>query len=322
MSTLGASPKLQKQQVGGGGEAISSLPEELYHEILVRLPVKSLLTCYNALLSRMYNEFDFSVFSMDYLSFKYTRLSDVGSCNGLVVIWSYQKTQNITCLWNPATKEYKLIPKSSNANKKSVMHAFGYDDKTCAYKVVNVYKDVENISFGEVYTFGSNSWESIQAKPYSFRNKPKCGVLLNGVFHWLGKMCGCSVIVSLDVSHKEFKNLKLPKETLEKNLSFICVGILQNSLYVIVGVQCGFDVWVMQNYGVQESWGKRYNITNRSRFLRGLFFYNYGEILLLSSRKLTLYHPKNGIAGEANDLTVFLYGVNYVESLVSLNSGT
>lgn len=89
------------------------------------------------------------------------------------------------------------------------------------------------------------------------------------------------------------------------------------------------ELWVMQDYGVRESWTKRYIITHelitghRDYFFRFISSSKNGEILLMVEGKLVLYDLKDGsaISRDMGSRTVSTE-VNYIESLVSVNSVT
>lgn len=91
----------------------------------------------------------------------------------------------------------------------------------------------------------------------------------------------------------------------------------------------------MQDYGVKESWAKRYTITHeiiirttlRWRSIRSLSFWSFknGDVLFMIQGKLVLYDPTDGSAIErdmSGSVSSFGQGVTYFESLVSVKSGT
>lgn len=90
----------------------------------------------------------------------------------------------------------------------------------------------------------------------------------------------------------------------------------------------GVEVWVMQDYGVRESWTKRF-IFNHERivntnYLRLMRYFKNGQILLNDCGNLVIYDMKHSSVREPNNFRslTFYDADNYVESLVSLNSGT
>ncbi|XP_026443983.1 F-box protein CPR1-like [Papaver somniferum] len=378
---------------------MSSIPEELYHEILLRLPVKSLLICksvcrnwyalistsdfvkthtaiqdekpilmlelegpvwncessivysigYDSLASTSIVENDaIDGIEMDYpfksLAYRIVRL--LGSSNGLVCMWLFDKVGDrcCICLWNPATREYKEIPPFSAIGSYCdvQLHAFGYDHKTDDYKLLigveaAESKDTTNI---HVYTLASNSWKT--GIPYRFPYDQRAGVSFNGDLHWvpLGDQENY-VILSLDISDENFKEMQIPKE-LSRNAAnqYLFLGVLEGCLCLLVSLDVDgqFEVRKMLNYGVRETWTKCYVIAHDSLISKQFCFrivwsFENGEIIFLNGDGLVLYDLKNGSATELNiptcvkrvDGLVFLEFVdtkNHFESLVSLISGS
>ncbi|XP_026445709.1 F-box protein CPR1-like [Papaver somniferum] len=141
------------------------------------------------------------------------------------------------------------------------------------------------------------------------------------------------VLLSLDISNESFNEMQLPDELEEKNDDLCMVlGVLEGCLCALVSsyvndAKIGFEVWAMLDFGVQESWVKRYvigheSIISDSNYIRLMWTSKNGDILLLSCDSLVLYDPKHGSARELIINDTFLIADNYFQSLVSLNSGT
>ncbi|XP_026377944.1 F-box/kelch-repeat protein At3g06240-like [Papaver somniferum] len=136
-------------------------------------------------------------------------------------------------------------------------------------------------------------------------------------------------IFSLDIIQERLEELQLPEEPLVKKQKFT-VGKWDESLCLLVNVDNNniqFDVWVMQEYGVKDSWSRHFSVTLRSvddSLLRTMWSFRNGKILLKTSSGLVLYDPKNASTRETYIRHQMLGGELkiYVESLVSLNSGT
>ncbi|XP_026412969.1 F-box/kelch-repeat protein At3g06240-like [Papaver somniferum] len=359
------------------------IPEEICLEILIRLPVKSILKCKSVckswlsliskpnfaklhldiavqrknsrslilrgqnelIYSRVYDESlkstsfseieeDFVVGIEDY-PFKSSgyKIKLIGSCNGLVCLLFYDDDlvssmgEENFCVWNPGTKEFKKIhfQLSNSVNFQVCVYAFSYDAQNDSYKLLR-------LAFGggvNVYTLGSNSWKTIPAGNYiwlSYGNE----VLVNGYLHWLAISGSRMIIVSLDISNEEFKEIQLPVELVEnKRLNIIADGVLEGCLYLLVKVdEVGVEFWVMQDYGFRESWTKRYVITNEivtnGRCLSILWNFKNGEILFMEDGGLILYDPKHesAIERKLTSLTGVTSEKKYFETFVSLNSGT
>jgi len=102
----------------------------------------------------------------------------VGSCNGLVC--HYDSYDLNIVLWNLATKETKVVPKSTLPRSLAFFHAntngigFGFDAKTNDYKIINLLCfhhpnpnlssfQIEFIDQSEVYSLSTNSWRKVDS---------------------------------------------------------------------------------------------------------------------------------------------------------------
>ncbi|XP_026421251.1 F-box/kelch-repeat protein At3g06240-like [Papaver somniferum] len=166
-----------------------------------------------------------------------------------------------------------------------------------------------------VYTLRSNSWKTLQTKHYSG------WVLVNGALHWLAKTP--KVIVSFNISDERFKEIQLPGEVVEKMHLYplITLKVLEGCLCVIRVERD--EAWVMREYGVWESWMKHENkIASRYKYLK--WSSETGDCLIYSEgTDLVLYGPKHLSATrlKIGGLEITIVD-SYVESLVSLNTGT
>ncbi|XP_026459233.1 F-box protein CPR1-like [Papaver somniferum] len=157
------------------------------------------------------------------------------------------------------------------------------------------------------------------------------GVLFNGDLHWLAVAQDKFFLLSFDISNESFIDLQLlPKELSEKN-TYMILGVLEGCFCILVdsyanGIRIHREVWKMLDYGVQESWTRRYIITHESIILNHIIFlsplwsFENGKILLKSFGKLVLYDPEHRSARELNKHSSFTRLA--VESLVSLQSRT
>ncbi|XP_026378963.1 F-box protein CPR1-like [Papaver somniferum] len=241
---------------------------------------------------------------------------------------------------NPSTREFKKILVPRRVCNRGIMLRslfwFDYDCKIDDYKVVRV------VDFGgsgkesfevEVYTLGSDSWKRIGNVSYKFEKHH--GVLVSGALHWfaVSSVQQLKVLVSLDIVNERFVEVLLPKERLTypeeplEDVKYVKnVGELGGRLcllFHVFGVRV--DLWVMQEYGVRDSWTKSFTIIDESitktcsLSLKWNFVDN--RILLQADDKLILYDPKSERCRKLTDCESNKDAVNYVTSLVSLNSG-
>ncbi|XP_026451635.1 F-box/kelch-repeat protein At3g06240-like [Papaver somniferum] len=209
--------------------------------------------------------------------------------------------------------------------------AFAYDRMNEDYKLVIVVHLLEMT----VYRLGSNLWENIPVTNPYWIPKGKSGVLVKGDLHWLASGNNGFCIVSLDMSNEKFEEIQLSEDCF-LNGPYFSLGMLRECLSLLVEVDKGqVEVLVMQEYGVRQSWARRYIITheiilrtisaNSSQWnsLKIMWTFKNGEILFVGSDNLVYYDPKHGSVVERNlnGLTCSR-NLSYVESLISPNSGT
>ncbi|XP_026441346.1 F-box protein At3g07870-like isoform X2 [Papaver somniferum] len=145
------------------------------------------------------------------------------------------------------------------------------------------------------------------------------------------------VIFSFDISNEIVVNMPLPEDIMlpkdytgevTKNVGVWgdCIGL------AIFWDPVRIDVWVMQEYGVKESWIRKYTTTRLPArlqlqeipFWKPQWCFNNGEILVDCGRQILLYEPKTGRVTSVviPDITMGRSRESYVESIVSLGSGT
>ncbi|XP_026415917.1 F-box/kelch-repeat protein At3g23880-like [Papaver somniferum] len=307
----------------------------------------------------------------------YEHKNILGSCNGLVClkIESFDRAENergeLSHTWyytilNPLTGEYKdfLGPPSHGSKPRysdcKITYGFGYDSNLDDYKLA-IVSDFEKAGCFkiDIYTVKLNSWSHTQGPlNYSFRcggersrfrnlgNKASYGVFLNGSLHWLGfsgsittQGTSSEVIIYFDISNGTVVNMPLPENLMA---SLDLVGRRHMNMGVwgdCICIAARTCVWVMQEYGVEESWMRRYTRTQLIAigemqgeligpfvpYNQPLWCFHNGEILINNCREnLRLYDPTNETVRSVVvcDITMDEDRESYVESLVSLGSGT
>uniref|UniRef100_A0A5B6YZS3 Uncharacterized protein n=1 Tax=Davidia involucrata TaxID=16924 RepID=A0A5B6YZS3_DAVIN len=134
---------------------------------------------------------------------------------------------------------------------------------------------------------------------------------------------------SLDLGGEVFPPIEVPGSYgFPSEIQRVLV-VLKGSLSMIVystqeQINRCFDMWVMSEYGVQESWSKQVTIGPFSRVLEPLMSWNNGEIIFKYNEVLTdelfSYHPSvqelKALPISEPSRTFKVY--NYIESLVSI----
>ncbi|XP_026419117.1 F-box/kelch-repeat protein At3g06240-like [Papaver somniferum] len=226
-----------------------------------------------------------------------------------------------------------------------VAYGFGYDSDIDDYKVVAI-SDNGGCSNVEVYSVRSNSRSNIQCTvKYSFHGGYQYGcpgVFFNGALHWLGSIANqetsSEVILCYDISIGIMVNMPLPdilpmpptyvSEKVCKN-----VGVLGDCIFVaFIWRSVRMDVWVMREYGVNESWFRKYTTTQLplslypSAFWKPLWCFD-GEVLVDDGTEhFLLFDPTTETFRSVvvSDIAMdsLRNRVTYVESIASLGSGT
>ncbi|KAK9287843.1 hypothetical protein L1049_016285 [Liquidambar formosana] len=280
----------------------------------------------------------------------------VGSANGLVCLVFYRYH---IILWNPCTGEAKELAKSTFVPKfpgysyePCFTFGLGYDSSIDDYKVVilensSTYDDHDHVYFveteGEVFTLKTNSWRRIQDIPPSACMCNGGGIFSNGSLHWLLDWGNghekFNSIISFDLAPEKFQEVvPLPDHDVKMGL-IKDVRVLRGCLSALYCYDNNFEIWVMKEYRVKESWTKLATIScekatpykglpDYQNWLYPLWFSKNDEVLMdVGGLELVMYNLK-----EETFRKLPLYGQNwyiletvmYVESLVSpnCNNGT
>ncbi|KAL4366922.1 hypothetical protein GQ457_05G034630 [Hibiscus cannabinus] len=261
-----------------------------------------------------------------------------GPHNGILCL---ECDANIICLWNPSTREFKVLPQSSIQRPPSAADTsfcglgFGYDSQTDDYKVVRIVGNVfeyhcdgnsyylETTEQVDLYSLKGNSWKEISDpiidRGVNVRDTTLLDNYVNGFYYWHATAHDY-IILSFDMVNETFSTLPLPEfdggfeqcnlELLNYN------GLLGAIVYPLEGTPKSFDLWVMNGF-----WTKQFSIESVPRVERPLGFWKNGELFLESSdNELVLFDPSTR---EFKNLGIHSYKemqiVAYVESLVSIN---
>lgn len=207
----------------------------------------------------------------------------VGSCNGLLCIQSYRPYCLVVL--NPSTGSYKEIPTLLPPRRYSALNfGFGYDFRNDDYKVVRIVDRSPSMGFlshrvdriVHVYSLNSNSWEVIEwIPPQDSMGGCQNGALINNhLLHWKfwSLQEGKYRIRCFDLCEKQWTNdVPLPDCMIMSSNShsrLLDFGVLDGCLYLSDKnlEQSVVDIWVMNEYGVKQSWVKLFKISDSSVF--------------------------------------------------------
>ncbi|XP_023730680.1 F-box/kelch-repeat protein At3g06240 [Lactuca sativa] len=219
----------------------------------------------------------------------------IGSVNGLICFFDESYHDPMIYIWNPSLSALSTLPPHFVASlgdsyRKSIDFRFGFDSKSDDYKVIKLEGLLQPPSFIDPNLAASVSASSfvvkewMQVEVYSMR-KGCCQLIsqrfpshitgisgedevsvtgYDGVPHWLGfidEKKELQTIVAFDFGAETFCEIPLPVSMLEHKAGDV-LGVLGGKLCVMSRVrddEC--EVWVMDDYGVVESWVKRYTFS-------------------------------------------------------------
>ncbi|KAG5568801.1 hypothetical protein H5410_064183 [Solanum commersonii] len=188
----------------------------------------------------------------------------------LIGIWigpSQDDEPSMLLLWNPTTSE--SIPKQEST------YGLGYDSTSDDYKVLRIDKD--GSALDEIVALKSGSWRKI----YSPSVRPVGDVSLLYAFHWLGIE---ESMMSLNISDETYKRIPL-----HKNMSLYPESVtIEEGISVLGSMIClfnrndiTFNLWIVKEYGVQESWIKLLTLPCNGAFsIIPIYSFSDGKVLL------------------------------------------
>jgi len=204
---------------------------------------------------------------------------------------------------------------------------FGYDSFTDNYKVVVV---LQYFIHGKAYktevkvhTLGTNSWKSIQECPLGVLSMQQSGKFVSHKIHWLASIddewkIPCFT-VSFDLGNESYKKV-LPPDYGDIHACNLALSVLRDCLCLVT---C-HDIWVMTDYGIQESWTKLFTFSNMPdpaksySLTKAISAFEDGQVLLEyvenQKKNVGVYDSKN----DTLKLTMFQQTLEAsVESLIS-----
>ncbi|KMT04127.1 hypothetical protein BVRB_8g185770 [Beta vulgaris subsp. vulgaris] len=241
----------------------------------------------------------------------------VGSCNGVIClsddIFTYA---DVIYLWNPSIRKAVEVPYPNftfgPCGPYDMCVGFGFDKLTNDYKVVRlVYLVPKQLPpLVEVYSVNSGSWRTITAsRPmyyvrhmlvFSLDQESYSQCYLNGYLHWPGFIIqptkgqsyreeAWRVIVTFNVRDEFFGEMKLPACLEGSNTKSIKVKITvcydMLSLILSSNQKCDSSIWVMKEYGNNDSWTESFRFNNPAGYPvpRALYFRKNENLLMLAS---------------------------------------
>ncbi|KAL4575334.1 hypothetical protein LXL04_022176 [Taraxacum kok-saghyz] len=270
----------------------------------------------------------------------------IGSVNGLVSIYQRSYLNYVVFIWNPSLSVSLTLPPYSSPSPASRelydTFGFGYDPKTDDYKVVKITRLSEppNMALqAGVYSMRKGSWESISQTFSSHVTRLTAESQFfphgrDGHICWIGSVNAnrkLGTIVSFDVGEETFTEIPLMDNSMLQYHVYRDngLGVLAGKLCVISIIKydrCDCEVWVMDKYGVAESWVKQYVFPLLDHLIFSYGFTSRNEFLFqyFLIDRVVMYNPvasKNKIfkiiTGQGHRSPVIISKViEYMDSLV------
>ncbi|KAL3622063.1 hypothetical protein CASFOL_034259 [Castilleja foliolosa] len=198
----------------------------------------------------------------------------VVTCNGLMLVTPKHRKEPFE-IWNPSTNERLEVPHGP-FNPKAAITGFGYDYTCDDYKAVAINRRRRHRKYVQrtyVYSLRSDSWTKIGNFPCDEHclGPQGPGVYLRGALHWLSDLCLNTMITVLELGTETYRQLGLPAPCRERRMYLfeeeMYLDVLDGCLIFTEYSLCydieRFEVWVMKDYGDEDSWINLISIDER-----------------------------------------------------------
>ncbi|CAH9121292.1 unnamed protein product [Cuscuta epithymum] len=200
----------------------------------------------------------------------------VGSFGGLLCLCFLRpESHPLIMLWNPSIRRHLVLPPPSILPPpRKGSHAIGFCvARDGDYRVVWVHdKIMDNPMSVEIYSLNSGKWRirRFDHDLFPLRWLYSGQVILHGRVHWVGfdedvgddYLYFNHAITSFDIDEEIFRDIPVPG-----NLTYslwdqeISIALVRESLGLMVSCDhFDCDIWVMQDYGIVDSWTWLYKI--------------------------------------------------------------
>ncbi|XP_057788347.1 putative F-box protein At3g10240 [Salvia miltiorrhiza] len=217
------------------------------------------------------------------------------SANGLLLVFSKPKS---LCICNPLTRDYvELCCPQQSIRASELLCGFGVSKISGRHKVVCMTRSESHC---HVYTLGATqTWRTV-AKPSGvfcdYAYGVSFGQLVKGNLHW--KLWG-EAICCFDVETECFSRFSTPPRGGNADLSVLqgCLCACRLAWDKDEGNEV-IEIWLMKEYGDDESWSKEYVMIYHPDFPPGPAIYPIkvfkdGDILMLLEEEFLLYYSNN-----------------------------
>ncbi|KAJ6917470.1 hypothetical protein NC652_019727 [Populus alba x Populus x berolinensis] len=241
---------------------------------------------------------------------------------------------------------------------KTNMCGLGFSSSTGQFKAIRIFSTREDSIFhAETYTFraetiifndkatprglGTDTWRSIGIVPQYNDWRRYCwrsfNAFVNGSFHWIIDIDDdydlTNIIYSFNFENEQFRTFLLPVPPIDADYDhcyqYADLGVLGNSLYCsyfsyLPCYDC-INLWVMKDYGVEDSWAEMLVIEYRITFweprdFKVIKFFENRNILFLADYYLWFYDAERKCYERVEDAEVisFLYAISHTPTFASI----
>ncbi|KAK9903127.1 hypothetical protein M0R45_001266 [Rubus argutus] len=179
----------------------------------------------------------------------------INSCNGLLYL-SGPKVTKALYVCNPILGEFITPPPLVNGVLLGSFVGLGFSAATNEYKVLNTCQARQ----AQIYTIGTGVWRGIGRAPYGVVRSP-FNASLHGALHWATEDdSGDEFMHSFNFETEQFGTIPPPSHfaPILQHRGRLTLGVLGGCLLLctVDDYSSKFDMWVMKDYGVQQSWTK------------------------------------------------------------------
>ena len=222
----------------------------------------------------------------------------VGFCNGLLCLASDEKELcHIIYLWNPSIRMFKKLLATPLTDEDTIsVIGLAYNSQNNDFKILrllSVFLGPE--AEAEIYSLSTDSWRKVViSMEFLGGYEPNFGtidiyppcIFFNGALHSVAASSHHVFILSFNVNDESFREIMWPPTFLYCVPGYFTeLALFKGSLAVFIygnnhlGVLC--HIWVMEEYGVAESWTRKYMV-QMDWFWDGHFFgfADNGELLI------------------------------------------
>ncbi|XP_057786540.1 F-box/kelch-repeat protein At3g23880-like [Salvia miltiorrhiza] len=251
---------------------------------------------------------------LTHYDFPYHRGNIVSCVNGFPILRNCGDDALMENDWlsvcNPITREVIKLDLLDLSSEVASAYGFGASKITGRYKAVCIYFESYDDKLDcHVYTLGTGSWRRLEGIPYVHHFGP--GAFVNGNLHWIATIGGeASWISCFDVETECFSFFKAPPYHAQ-GLPFIrgrsisalsgCLWFCKVASEHVNDGGCELTIWIMKEYGVDESWSLEYviphDLDDGLRYVVPIKVFENGDLLMLVtvrfSRRIFYYSNKN-----------------------------